>query len=213
MKPFTVVTGGATPLPAPNVDTDVIIRVERLSSQAGLEDLKKYAFEALRYFPDGSENPQCVLNQPARSHSSILITGPNFGCGSSREPAVWAIMALGFRCVIAESFGDIFYSNCFQNGVLPIVLPSDAIASLMDEAADPSGVFSVDLPKQEITAPSGRKIAFQVDPQRRESLIEGLDEIGRTLKMTSVIDHWQAADRVKRPWIWIEPSHSLSTES
>jgi 3-isopropylmalate/(R)-2-methylmalate dehydratase small subunit len=209
MKPFTVVTGVAVPLPMANVDTDVIIRVERMTSRSPA-GLRKYAFEALRYMPDGTENPDCLLNQPAFRDAPILIAGSNFGCGSSREPAVWALMALGIRCVIAESFGDIFFSNCFQNGVLALTLSQPAIEALTADAAGGGTGFCVDLVQQRVVAPSGTAFPFQVDPQRRESLIEGLDEVGQTLKLTDAITQWQAQDRIARPWVWLPDSVQLS---
>jgi 3-isopropylmalate/(R)-2-methylmalate dehydratase small subunit len=209
MKPFTVVTGAAVPLPLANVDTDVIIRVERMTNRAPA-GLRKYAFEALRYLPDGKENPDCLLNQPPFRDAPILVTGANFGCGSSREPAVWALMALGIRCVIAESFGDIFFGNCFQNGILPLTLPKPAVEAISAEAAQASKAFAVDLVGQTVTTPSGRMFPFQVDPQRRESLIEGLDEVGQTLKLTDAITQWQARDRIARPWVWLPDSVQLA---
>lgn len=208
MKAFTTLTGVAVPLVIANIDTDVIIRVERMSTRAG-EDLKKYAFEALRYLPDGSINAACRLNQEAFAGAPILIAGPNFGCGSSREPAVWSLMALGIRCVVAESFGDIFFSNCFQNGVLALVLSKAEIEHLSAEAEHGSDQFVVDLVAQLITSPSGQTIAFQVDPQRRESLIEGLDEVGQTLKWDADIEAWQARNRQQQPWVWLSESRQL----
>lgn len=197
MQPFTKVTGAAVPLLQANIDTDVIIRIERLT---GNVDLGRYAFEALRYLSDGSPNPECVLNQPRFNKAPILFAGRNFGCGSSREGAVTALMAMGVRSVVAPSFGDIFFANCFRNGLLPVVLPEETIEKLAELPSN--GDFTVDLKRQIITASSDEKIAFQVDPLQREGLLEGLDEIGLTLKGVDEIGAWQLADRVERPWIW-----------
>jgi 3-isopropylmalate/(R)-2-methylmalate dehydratase small subunit len=205
MQAFTTLTARAAPLPQANIDTDVIIRIERLTGgdPAGLG---QWAFEALRYRPDGSENPDFVLNQPVYRGASILIAGPNFGCGSSREGAVTALMGLGLRCVIAESFGDIFYSNCCQNGLLPIRLTQAEVAALAAQTA--AGDFTVDLVARRVTAPDGTAFAFSIDPLRRAALIEGLDELGLTLKQMDHIRAWQAEDRRDRPWVWPAAAHS-----
>jgi 3-isopropylmalate/(R)-2-methylmalate dehydratase small subunit len=208
MKPFTSVSGAAVPLMMANIDTDVIIRVERLTERSA-EGLRKHAFEALRYQSDGVEKPDCPLNQPQFRGAPILLAGANFGCGSSREPAVWALMALGIRCVIAESFGDIFFSNCFQNGVLPIALSATTVEVLAAEAAAGDTGFLVDLATQVIATPSGKTFAFQVDPQRRVSLLGGLDEISQTLELSAAIDAWQAQDQQLRPWVWLPGSVQL----
>ena len=197
MQPFTTITGAAVPLMRANIDTDVIIRIERLTGNA---DLGHYAFEALRYLPDGSPNPDCVFNQPRFNNAPILFAGRNFGCGSSREGAVTALMGMGVRSVVAPSFGDIFFANCFRNGLLPVVLPEATIEKL---AKLPSTVdFTVDLKQQTISGSPGETISFQVDPLQRESLLEGLDEIGLTLKSADEIGSWQLADRAQRPWVW-----------
>jgi 3-isopropylmalate/(R)-2-methylmalate dehydratase small subunit len=193
MQPFKTVTGAAVPLLQANVDTDVIIRIERLTGNA---DLGHYAFEALRYLPNGSANPDCVFNKPRFRNAPILLAGRNFGCGSSREGAVTALTAMGISCVIAPSFGDIFFANCFRNGVLPIVLGEASVARLAD-----STELTVDLEQQSIIA-SGEVFQFSVDALRREGLLEGLDEIGLTLKGADEIAMWQSTDRVQRPWIW-----------
>jgi 3-isopropylmalate/(R)-2-methylmalate dehydratase small subunit len=193
MQPFKTVTGAAIPLLQANVDTDVIIRIERLTGNA---DLGHYAFEALRYLPDGSANPDCVLNLPRFVNAPILLAGRNFGCGSSREGAVTALMAMGISCVIAPSFGDIFFANCFRNGVLPIVLGEALVERLADSAE-----LTVDLEQQSISA-SGEVFHFPVDALQREGLLEGLDEIGLTLKGTDEIAAWQSTDRAQRPWVW-----------
>jgi 3-isopropylmalate/(R)-2-methylmalate dehydratase small subunit len=193
MQPFTTVTGAAVPLLQANIDTDVIVRIERLTGNA---DLSHYAFEALRYLPDGSANPDCVFNQPRFRNAPILLAGRNFGCGSSREGAVTALMAMGINCVIAPSFGDIFFANCFRNGVLPIVLDEGLVERLADCAE-----LTVDLERQSISA-AGELFHFPVDALQREGLLEGLDEIGLTLKGIDEIAAWQSTDRTQRPWVW-----------
>ena len=200
MQPFTVLRGSAAPLPIDNVDTDVIVRIERLTSLSR-DQLGPWAFESLRYRGDGSENPGFVLNQAPWREAPILVAGRNFGCGSSREGAVWALLARGIRCVIAESFGDIFHANCFQNGVLPVRLPADTLARV-HAACAPQARWEVDLRAQHIVMPDGAALAFEVDPLRRAALLEGLDDIGRTLQLRESIDAWQARDRAMRPWIW-----------
>jgi len=200
MQPFKRVTGPAAPLLRPNIDTEVIIRIERLAGMPR-DQLGRYAFEALRYREDASEDPNFVLNRPEFRSAPILIAGSNFGCGSSREGAVWAMMSAGLCCVIAASFGDIFYNNCFQNGMLPVVLCELDIDRLADEAADGADC-TVDLIDGHVLTPAGRKIAFKVDSQLRQMLIEGVDDISRTLQSVNRISAWQASDRNERPWIW-----------
>jgi len=200
MQPFTVVSGRAAPFLRANVDTDVIIRIERLTSLAK-DQLGPYALEAVRFRTDGSEDPDCVFNQPIFRGAPFVLAGPNFGCGSSREGAVWALQGLGVRSVIAPSYGDIFYSNCFQNGVLPIRLPLEQVEALAAQAAAGAAI-TVDLEQQAITAPDGSRIAFAIDPLRREALLHGLDDIGLTLKDDALIRAWQATDRAARPWAW-----------
>jgi 3-isopropylmalate/(R)-2-methylmalate dehydratase small subunit len=201
MQPFTFVTGQAAPLMQANIDTDVIIRIERLIDPSPA-NLSAYALEALRFLPDGSENPDCLLNQPRFKGAPILLAGANFGCGSSREGAVWALMALGIRCIIAASFGDIFSSNCFQNGVLPVVLPESTVQALAEQARAHDHPMTIDLVRQLVISPEGEERAFVIDPLRREALLAGLDAIGQTLTYASDIAAWQAADRVARPWVW-----------
>ena len=197
MQPFTTLTGAAAPLLRDNIDTDIIIRVERLAGTSR-ESMGAVAFETWRFLPDGSENPEFVLNQPRFRGAPILLTGSNFGCGSSREGAVWAMMGMGLRCVVAESFGDIFFNNCFQNGMLPIRLDPAVIARL---AATP-GPVTVDLAAQVVVAGNDR-VAFEIEPMRRTALLEGLDEIGLTLQHAAAIARYQAADRAERPWVWL----------
>ena len=206
MEKFTVLTSVAAPLLRPNINTDILVRIERLM-YVPRGQLAKYCFEAWRYRPDGSDDPDFVLNKPAYRGASILIGGPNFACGSSREAAVWSLWDLGFRCVIAPSFGDIFFNNCFQNGMLPIVLPADVVAKLGDEAARTGegandAPFTIDLEQQLILTPSGRQVPFKVDAARRRALLDGLDEIQMTLAQEGEIAKFQVADRVRRPWIY-----------
>lgn len=207
MQPFITVTGPAAPLPAANIDTDTIIRIERLTDEKTRKDPGPFALEALRYRSDGSEDPDFVLNRPQFRGAPILLAGPNFGCGSSREGAVWALQGAGIRCIVAESFGDIFFSNCFQNGVLPIRLGAEQLRALNAMAGD-GATFTVDLNACLLIAPDGSRYPFEVDPLRRQSLLEGLDEIGLTLKYAGEIDAWQERDRASQSWRW--PEHSPS---
>ena len=200
MEPFGEVSGPAAALMRPNIDTDTVIRIERLTGLARGK-LGPYAFEALRYDPDGVENPDFVLNRQPFRGAPILIAGRNFGCGSSREGAVWALMGTGLRVVIAESFGDIFFGNCFQNGMLPIVLDGATVERLAAIAAG-GAPFRIDLAHCVIVPPNDAPIPFTIDAQRREALLDGKDEIGRTLTRAEEITAWQERDRSDRPWIW-----------
>lgn len=200
MRPFTTLSGPAAPMMRANIDTDVIIRVERFT-QLPKAELGRYALEVLRFHPDGSEIGEFVLNQSPFRGAPILLAGPNFGCGSSREHAVWALQGIGLRCVIAPSYGDIFFNNCFQNGMLPIRLPMAAIESLAALCAH-GQALTVDLQSQTVTAPDGGVTPFEVDARRRDSLLSGLDDIGLTLKDDASILAWQAQDRLARPWAW-----------
>lgn len=199
MPTVTTISGLAAPLIRPNIDTDVIIRIERLTTVTN-DKLGPYAFEAIRYLPDGSDDPEFLPSQPPFVGAPILLTGENFGCGSSRESAVWALQAMGVRCVIAPSFGTIFYSNCFQNGVLPIAVPTEQIAQLETHALKHSP-FLVDLQRQVIEV-DGQTVAFDIDPLRRRMLLDGLDDVGVTLLQDEEIRAWQLADRQRRPWVW-----------
>ena len=201
MQAFTVVAGAAAPLMRDNVDTDTIIRIERLTGTAQ-EDMGPYAFEPLRYDADGAENPEFVLNQAPFRGAPILLAGANFGCGSSREGAVWALMGTGISCVIAPSFGDIFYNNCFQNGLLPVCLPAADIERLAAACAGGNARVTVDLRRQVVVFPHGEEVAFAVEPIRRAAMLEGLDEIGLTMKHVDAIAAFQAQDRTARPWVW-----------
>ena len=199
MQNFTTVSGPIVAVMRANIDTDVIIRVEWLSMPR--EQLGPYAFEALRYLPDGSDDPEFMPNRPPFRGAPILLAGVNFGCGSSRETAVWALQAMGIRCVIAPSFGDIFSNNCFQNGVLPIVLAQAQVDALAARAAN-GQAFTINLEEQSIIAADGYTLAFDIDALRRASLLAGLDEIGLTLRDGALILAWQTADRTQRPWVW-----------
>jgi 3-isopropylmalate/(R)-2-methylmalate dehydratase small subunit len=191
MLPFTTISGPAAPLLKRDIDTDVIIRVERLA-QLPRGKLGAYAFEAL-------QGPDFVLAQPAFRAAPILLAGANFGCGSSREAAVWALEEIGLRCVIAPSFGDIFYANCFQNGLLAVRLPEAEIAVLADQARDGATV-TVDLRACQVTASDALAFGFVIDPVWRETLLEGLDELGLTLRRLPEIKAWQLADDARRRW-------------
>jgi 3-isopropylmalate/(R)-2-methylmalate dehydratase small subunit len=201
MQAFTTVSGTAAPLMRDNIDTDVIIRVERLTGTTRAE-MAPWAFEALRYRPDGSENPDFVLNQPPFRGAPILIAGANFGCGSSREGAVWSMMGSGLRCVIAPSFGDIFFNNCFQNGMLPVRLPADDVRRLAEACAGGNARVTVDLRRQVVIFPHGEEVGFEIEAVRRDALLEGLDEIGQTLKLSDAIAAFQQQDHAARPWVW-----------
>jgi 3-isopropylmalate/(R)-2-methylmalate dehydratase small subunit len=200
MRPFTQVTGPAAALLRANVDTDVIIRIEHLT-QPSREVLGRYALQALRYLSDGSENPEFVLNQPAFRGAPILLCGANFGCGSSREHAVWALQGIGIRCVVAPSFGEIFFANCFHNGLLPIRLPA-AIVDALAVQCSRGEALTIDLQQCRIIAPGGEVMPFEVDAHRREMLLHAIGDIELTLRDAQAIQRWQAADRVTRPWVW-----------
>ena len=191
MQPFTVVTGPAAPLLRRDIDTDVIIRIERLT-QLPRDQLGPYALEAMR-------GQDFVLDQPRFCRAPILLAGANFGCGSSREGAVWALQETGLRCVVAPSYGDIFFSNCFQNGMLPVTLPEVVVGSLAGQAADGAPV-TVDLRQCVVVAPDGTSHGFTLDPMRREMLLAGVDELGLTLRRVAEISAWQQADALRRPW-------------
>jgi 3-isopropylmalate/(R)-2-methylmalate dehydratase small subunit len=202
-KPFTKLAAIAAPIMRTNIDTDVIIRIDRMIGNSIRGHLGKWAFGALRYLPDGSENPEFILNREPYRQAEILVTGPNFGCGSSREAAVWSLQEMGIRAIIGSGFGDIFFANCFQNGILPIVVDKKIVDGLAAdiEATQGAGRISVDLEEQTITSPSGERHHFEIDPRRRAGLLEGLDEIQLTLRREPEIKAFQTADRAERPWI------------
>ena len=201
MKPFKKLSAIAAPLPMINVDTDVIIPKQflRTIKRSGLG---KSAFFDIRYNEDGSEKPDFVLNKPAYRNAEILITGANFGCGSSREHAPWALLDFGIRCVIAASYSDIFYSNCFKNGILPVILPQAQIDELMKEAEEnPSAPIEVDLEKQVVTRGNKFSFPFEIDTFRKHCLVNGLDDIGLTLQKEAHISSFEKDTKSKRPWI------------
>jgi 3-isopropylmalate/(R)-2-methylmalate dehydratase small subunit len=200
MDKFTVLTGVAAPLPAVNVDTDKIIPARHLKSVART-GFGKFLLEPLRYRADGSENPDFVLNKPAYRNAKILVVGENFGCGSSREHAPWALLDFGIRAVIGPSFADIFYNNCFQNGVLPIKLPPETVKLLMDDAEKGANArLTIDLDKETITRPDGSTVKFAIDPFRKHCLLNGLDDIGLTLQKETAIAGYEAKSRAALPW-------------
>jgi 3-isopropylmalate/(R)-2-methylmalate dehydratase small subunit len=201
MEKFTTLTGVAAPLPLINVDTDMIIPKQFLKTIART-GLGKNLFDEMRHRGDGSENPDFVLNKPAYRNAAILVAGDNFGCGSSREHAPWALLDFGIRCVIAPSFADIFYNNCFKNGVLPIALPQAEVDKLMDDASrGANAVLTVDLESQTISGPDGGTIAFDIDPFRKRCLLEGLDDIGLTLEKADAIADFEARQAAAEPWL------------
>jgi 3-isopropylmalate/(R)-2-methylmalate dehydratase small subunit len=200
MQPFTTLTARAAPLDIDNLDTDQIIPKQFLKTteRAGLG---KGLFYDLRYDEAGAKRAGFVLDDAAYAGSGILVAGANFGCGSSREHAPWALMDFGIRCVIAEGFADIFYNNCFQNGLLPIVLPPEAVEAVMEEAKGGNHVFTVDLSAQTVSAPSGRSFAFEIDPGRKAKLLLGLDAIGETLRKAPSIDAFESRRSLQEPWM------------
>jgi 3-isopropylmalate/(R)-2-methylmalate dehydratase small subunit len=201
MEKFTTLTGVAAPLPQINVDTDMIIPKLWLKTTKRT-GLGKALFEEMRYTKDGKEAPDFVLNKSAYRNAKILVTGANFGCGSSREHAPWAILDFGIRCIIAPSFADIFYNNCFKNGILPIKLPQAEVDKLMDDAVrGANAIVTIDLEKQEITGPDGGCIKFDVEPFRKYCLLNGLDDIGLTLQKQTKIEAFEAARRQQQPWL------------
>jgi 3-isopropylmalate/(R)-2-methylmalate dehydratase small subunit len=200
MQKFTSLTGVAAPLPLRNVDTDMIIPKQFLKTilRTGLG---KSLFFEMRYDQEGKEVVDFVLNQPAYRKAQILVTGENFGCGSSREHAPWALLDFGIRCVIAPDFADIFYNNCFENGILPIKLPQADVDKLMDDASrGANATLTVDLETQEIRGPDGGVIKFDIDPFRKHCLLNGLDNIGLTLEKQQAIKAFEERSQTARPW-------------
>ncbi|UVC08095.1 3-isopropylmalate dehydratase small subunit [Rhizobium sp. TH2] len=200
MDKFTTLTGIAAPYPVINIDTDMIIPKDYLKT-IKRTGLGTGLFAEARYKDDGSENPDFVLNKPAYRKSQILVAGDNFGCGSSREHAPWALLDFGIRCVISTSFADIFYNNCFKNGILPIVVSPDDLEKLMDDASRGSNAtLSVDLEAQEIRGPDGGTIKFDIDAFKKHCLLNGLDDIGLTLAKADEIDTYEKKTANSRPW-------------
>jgi 3-isopropylmalate/(R)-2-methylmalate dehydratase small subunit len=201
MDKFTTLTGVAAPMPLINVDTDMIIPKQFLKT-IQRSGLGKNLFDEMRYDRQGNEVEEFVLNKPAYRTAQILVAGDNFGCGSSREHAPWALLDFGIRCVVATSFADIFYNNCFKNGILPIVLPQEDVDKLMDDAQrGANAVVTIDLENQVITGPDGGRIAFEVDPHRRHCLLNGLDDIGLTMEKAGAIDAFEARLAAETPWL------------
>jgi 3-isopropylmalate/(R)-2-methylmalate dehydratase small subunit len=201
MEKFTTLTGVAAPLPMINVDTDMIIPKDYLKTIART-GLGKGLFAELRYRDDGSEDPDFVLNQRAYRKAQILVAGDNFGCGSSREHAPWALLDFGIRCVISTSFADIFYNNCFQNGILPIKVSKEDLAKLMDDAERGSNAtLTVDLAAQEIHGPDGGTVRFEIDAFKKHCLLNGLDGIGLTLEKAERINSYEKQAAAARPWV------------
>jgi 3-isopropylmalate/(R)-2-methylmalate dehydratase small subunit len=201
MQAFTTLTGVAAPLPMVNVDTDMIIPKQFLKTTKRT-GLGSALFFELRTRPDGSPNPDFVLNKPAYKNAKLLIAGANFGCGSSREHAPWALLDFGIRCIVAPSFADIFYNNCFKNGVLPIAVPQEQVDRLMEDASlGANAVISVDLERQEIVRPDGSRIHFDIDPFRKQCLLNGWDDIGLTMRHEKDISDFEARRRISEPWV------------
>ena len=201
MQAFTTLTGVAAPLPMANVDTDKIIPARFLKS-ISRTGFGQNLFYTLRFREDGAENPDFVLNQPAYRKAEVLIAFENFGCGSSREHAPWALLDFGIRCVIAPDFADIFHNNCFKNGILPVRLPREVCEALMDDARlGGNARLTVDLERQVVVRPSGEEIPFDVDPLRKHLLLNGLDDIGQTLQHAGAIDSFETRRKAEQPWL------------
>ncbi len=201
MDKFNKLTGVAAPMPLINIDTDMIIPKQFLKT-IKRTGLGKNLFDEMRYDDKGNEIPDFVLNKPAYRKAQILVTGENFGCGSSREHAPWALADFGIKCVIAASFADIFYNNCFQNGILPIVLPQAEVDKLMDDAErGQNAVVTIDLEAQEIRGPDGGVITFDLDPFRKHCMLEGLDGVGLTMKKEAEIASYEARHAAEQPWL------------
>ncbi|MDQ1078296.1 3-isopropylmalate dehydratase small subunit [Pseudoroseomonas cervicalis] len=202
MDAFTTLTGIAAPLPMANVDTDKIIPARFLKTIART-GLGKSLFANLRYREDGSENPDFVLNQEPYRRAEVLIAHENFGCGSSREHAPWALLDFGIRCVIAPDFADIFHNNSFKNGILPVRLPREVCDQLMEDAKlGANARITIDLERQVVVRPNGEEIAFEIDPLRRHLLLNGLDDIGQTMQRAPAIDGFEAQQRAAQPWLY-----------
>jgi 3-isopropylmalate/(R)-2-methylmalate dehydratase small subunit len=201
MEKFTKLTGVAAPLDMINVDTDMIIPKQFLKT-IKRTGLGKNLFNDMRFTPEGKEIEDFVLNRPAYRKAQILVAGDNFGCGSSREHAPWALLDFGIRCVIAPSFADIFYNNCFKNGILPIALPQEDVDKLMDDAnRGANATVTIDLEAQEITGPDGGSIKFELDPHLKHCLLEGLDDIGLTMQKVEDIDRFETRQKQSQPWL------------
>jgi len=205
MQKFDKLTGVAAPLAMINVDTDMIIPKQHLKT-IKRTGLGKALFDEMRYETDGTEKPDFVLNQPAYRKAQVLIAGANFGCGSSREHAPWALLDFGIRCIIAPSFADIFHTNCFKNGILPIPLPQETVDKLMEDARKGANAqLTIDLEKQEIVRPDGETIKFQIDGFRRHCLLNGLDDIGLTMQKGGDISGYETRQATAQPWLSMAP--------
>mgnify|MGYP002628116835 FL=1 len=201
MEKFTKLTGIAAPMPLVNIDTDMIIPKQFLKTIART-GLGKNLFDEMRYTQEGQEIPDFILNQPAYRASEIIVAGDNFGCGSSREHAPWALLDFGIRCVISTSFADIFYNNCFKNGILPVVLPKEAVDVLMADAQKGANArISVDLENQTVTSSDGQSFGFDVDAFKKHCLMNGLDDIGLSLEKVAAIDSFESRAKTLRPWV------------
>jgi 3-isopropylmalate/(R)-2-methylmalate dehydratase small subunit len=201
MDKFTTLRGVAAPMPMVNIDTDMIIPKNFLKT-IKRTGLKEGLFYELRWTADGQKK-DFILDQPAYQTAKIIVAGPNFGCGSSREHAPWALLDFGIRCVISESFADIFYNNCFKNGILPIKVPKEIIDKLMDDASRGSNaIIEIDLEKQEIKGPDGGTVHFDIDPFRKHCLLNGLDDIGLTMEKKPEIDDFEARQKEAQPWLY-----------
>src|SRR5436305_7514202 len=201
MEKFTQLTGVAAPMPAINIDTDKIFPAIHLRT-IKRTGLSKHLFEEVRFRADGSENPDFVLNQGPYKQAKIIVAGDNFGCGSSREHAPWALLDYGIRCVISTSFADIFYNNCFKNGLLPIKVSPEDLDKLFDDAErGANATLSIDLEKQEIRGPDGGVVRFDIEPHRKHALLNGLDDIGLTLRKQDKIERFERQAKSARPWM------------
>jgi len=203
MEKFNKLSAIAAPIMRQNIDTDMVIRVERLRDLPP-EKLGPYAFESWRYKPDGSEAREFVLNRPPYRDAKVILAADNFGCGSSREAAVWSLFAFGIRCVIAPSFGPIFYNNCFQNGLLPVALPLEVIEELVAEveASQGTGKVSIDLEACTVTSPSGKVTPFKIDALRRDAMLKGADAIQQTKAREKEIASFETTDKQRFPWLY-----------
>ena len=200
MRKFNSLTALAAPLPIMNIDTDMIIPKQFLKT-IKRTGLGCNLFDEMRYTPDGQEVPSFILNQPAYRKAEILVTGENFGCGSSREHAPWALIDFGIQTIIATSFADIFYNNCFKNGILPIILPKEAVEELLEHATETQVPMTINLPEQQIKA--GNKVFdFEIDPFRKKCLLEGLDDIGLTLEKSQKINNFEESNKQSQPWLY-----------
>jgi 3-isopropylmalate dehydratase/3-isopropylmalate/(R)-2-methylmalate dehydratase small subunit len=200
MKAFTKLDAPIAPLPLANVDTDQIIPKQFLKT-VEREGLGRGLFYDFRFDEAGNEKPDFVLNRPEYKGAKVIVAGDNFGCGSSREHAPWALMDFGIDCVISTSFADIFYNNCFSNGLLPVVLKADEVQALMEEAKGGNHMVTVDLAEQKVVSPSGRVFHFEIDAQRKQKMLKGLDAIGETLQSANAIDIYESKRALAQPWL------------